>query len=60
MKIDNIDKFLEDLNSSLKGKKGKKHYGQNGESGVIEKLLLDYLRVKPTLCLEFGRNNNLY
>ena len=54
MKIDNIDKFLKDLNSSLKEKEGKIHYGQNGEAGVLEKLLLDYLRIKPTYCLEFG------
>ena len=54
MKIDNIDKFLRDLNSSLKERENKVHYGQNGEAGVLEKLLLDYLRIKPTYCLEFG------
>ena len=54
MKIDDIDKFLEDLNSSLKERKNNRHFGQNGEAGVLEKLLLDYLKVKPTFCLEFG------
>ena len=49
MIIDNIEEFLEDLESSK-----KKNTGQYGEGGILEKLFEDYLKIKPTFCLEFG------